>query len=122
MDVLVGVDNFSEFASRLNLWVRLLDRERVEFLEVREARNELAARRDRLESQREQRVAAVETAIAQRRRANEAEAQAKAYLNSLNAELRDAIQAAQDRQAAQARAPPPAQGAQAAGPRQTARP
>jgi cell wall-associated NlpC family hydrolase len=104
MDVLVGVDNFSEFASRLNLWVRLLDRERVEFLEVREARNELAARRDRLEAQREQRVAAVETAIAQRERANQAQAQAKAYLNSLNAELRDAIQAAQDRQAAQARA------------------
>ena len=104
MDVLVGVDNFSEFASRLNLWVRLLDRERAEFLEVREARNELAARRDRLEAQREQRVAAVETAIAQRERANEAEAQAEAYLNSLNAELRDAIQAAQDRQAAQARA------------------
>ncbi|HET6688696.1 MAG TPA: NlpC/P60 family protein [Rubrobacter sp.] len=104
MDVLVGVDNFSEFASRLNLWVRLLDRERAEFVEVREARNELAARRDRLEAQREQRVAAVETAIAQRERANEAKAQAEAYLNSLNAELRDAIQAAQDRQAVQARA------------------
>jgi cell wall-associated NlpC family hydrolase len=104
MDVLVGVDNFSEFASRLNLWVRLLARERVEFLEVREARDELAARRDRLEAQREQRVAAVETAIAQGKRANEAEAQAEAYLNSLNAELRDEIRAAQDRQAAQARA------------------
>jgi peptidoglycan DL-endopeptidase RipA len=104
MDVLVGVDSFSEFASRLNLWVRLLARERAEFLEVREARNELAARRDRLEAQREQRVAAVETAITQRGRANEAEAHAEAYLNSLNAELRDAIQAAQHRQAAQARA------------------
>jgi cell wall-associated NlpC family hydrolase len=104
MDVLVGVDNFSEFASRLNLWVRLLARERAEFLEVREARNELAARRDRLEAQREQRVAAVETAIVQRERANEAEAQAETYLNSLNAELRGEIQAAQDRQAAQARA------------------
>ena len=104
MDVLVGVDDFSEFASRMNLWVRLLDRERAEFLEVREARNELAARRDRLEAQREQRVAAVETAIAQRERANEAEAQAEAYLGTLNAELRDEIQAAQDRQAAQARA------------------
>jgi cell wall-associated NlpC family hydrolase len=96
MDVLVGVDNFSEFASRLNLWVRLLARER--------ARNELATRRDRLEAQREQRVAAVETAIVQRERANEAEAQAETYLNSLNAELRGEIQAAQDRQAAQARA------------------
>src|ERR687890_315369 len=116
MDVLVGVDSFSEFASRLNLWVRLLARERAEFLEVREARNELAARRDRLEAQREQRVAAVETAIAQRERANEAEAQAKAYLNSLNAELRDAIQAAQDRQAAQARAAAAAMVEKAAGP------
>ena len=104
MDVLVGVDDFSEFASRLNLWVRLLDRERAEFLEVREARNELAARRDRLEAQREQRVAAVETAIAQKVRANEAEAQAEAYLNSLNTELREEIQTAQDRQAARARA------------------
>jgi peptidoglycan DL-endopeptidase RipA len=104
MDVLVGVDDFSEFASRLNLWVRLLDRERAEFLEVREARNELAARRDRLEAQREQRVAAVETAIVQQERANEAEAQAEAYLNSLNAELRGEIRAAQDRQATRARA------------------
>src|SRR5829696_987748 len=104
MDVLVGVDNFSEFASRLDLWVRLLDRERTDFLEVREARNELAARRYKLEAKREQRVDAVETAIAQKERAQEAEARAEAYLNSLNAELRDAIQAAQDRQAALARA------------------
>jgi peptidoglycan hydrolase CwlO-like protein len=28
IDVLVGVDNFSEFASRLDLWMRLLDQER----------------------------------------------------------------------------------------------
>src|SRR5215204_6289969 len=104
MDVLVGVDNFSEFASRLDLWVRLLDRERTEFLEFREARNELAARRDRLAAEREQRIDAVETAIAQKERAEKAEARAEAYLNSLTAELRDAIQAAQDRQAEQARA------------------
>src|SRR5215204_6298218 len=116
MDVLVGVDNFSEFASRLNLWVRLLARERAEFLEVREARNELAARRDRLEAQREQRVAAVETAIAQRERANEAEARAEAYLSSLNAQLRGAIQAARDRQAAQARAAAAAMVEKAPGP------
>src|SRR5918997_1544626 len=103
MDVLVGVDNFSEFAGRLDLWVRLLDRERAEFLEFREARNQLAARKDRLEAQHKQRVAAVETAVAQKDRADKAEARAEAYLNSLNAELREAIQASQDRQAAQAR-------------------
>jgi cell wall-associated NlpC family hydrolase/peptidoglycan hydrolase CwlO-like protein len=104
MDVLVGVDNFSEFAARLDLWVRLLDRERTEFLEFREARNQLAERRARLVAEREQRVDAVETAIAQKERADKAEARAEAYLNSLNAELREAIGAAQDRQVAQARA------------------
>ena len=77
MDVLVGVDNFSEFASRLDLWVRLLGQERAEFIEVREAKNELAARKDELEAQRQQRVDAVERAIAQKERANKAEAQAE---------------------------------------------
>src|SRR5919112_3675865 len=101
MDVLVGVDNFSEFAARLDLWVRLLDRERTEFLEFRDARNQLAERRARLVAEREQRVAAVETAIAQKERADKAEARAEAYLNSLNAELREAIGAAQDRKGAQ---------------------
>src|SRR5829696_4159597 len=62
MDVLVGVDDFSEFASRLDLWIRLLDRERTDFLEVREARNELAARRYKLEAKRERRGDGGETA------------------------------------------------------------
>src|SRR5215218_513123 len=103
MDVLVGVDNFSEFASRLNLWVRLLAQERDDFVEVRDARNDLVKHKDKLEAERKQRVDAVERAVAQKERADEAEARAEAYLNSLNADLRDAIQAAQDRRAEQAR-------------------
>nr|MBA2534824.1 hypothetical protein [Rubrobacter sp.] len=102
MDVLVGVDNFSEFASRLNLWVRLLAQERADFVEVREARNDLVTHKDKLEAERRQRVDAVERAVAQKERADKAEAQAEAYLNSLNADLRDAIQAAQDRRAEEA--------------------
>src|SRR5215217_1919616 len=62
MDVLVGVDDFSEFASRLDLWIRLLGRERADFVKIREAKKDLLARKDRLE----------------------AEAQAETYLDSLN--------------------------------------
>ncbi|MDQ4127945.1 MAG: hypothetical protein M3151_08385, partial [Actinomycetota bacterium] len=100
VDVLVGVDNFSEFASRLDLWMRLLGQERAEFEAVREAKNELAARKAELEAQREQRVKAVERAISHKERAAEAEAEAEAYLSSLNADLRSALQERQDRQAA----------------------
>ena len=104
MDVLVGVDSFSEFATRLDLWIRLLGRERADFVEVREAKKDLLARKDRLEREREQRVAAVERAMDQKERAEQAEAQAEAYLDSLSADLRAAIQAAQDRRAEQAQA------------------
>ena len=104
MDVLVGVDNFSEFASRLDLWIRLLEQERADFVELRDARNQLVVRKDRLEAEREQRVDAVERAVTQRGRADKAEARAEAYLDSLNADLRAAIQAAQDRKAEQTQA------------------
>src|ERR671917_538487 len=64
MDVLVGVDDFSEFATRLDLWVRLLGQERAKVEAVEEAKKE-----------------------------------AEEYLASLNADLRDEIQARQERQA-----------------------
>ena len=104
MDVLVGVDNFSEFASRLDLWVRLLGRERADFVEVREAKKDLLARKDRLEAEHEQRLDAVERAMDKKKQAEKAEARAEAYLDSLNADLRAAIEAAQDRRAEQAQA------------------
>ena len=104
IDVLVGVDNFTEFASRLDLWIRLLGRERADFVEVREAKKDLLARKDRLEAEHQQRIDAVEKAMAQKERAEKAEARAEAYLDSLNADLRAAIRAAQDRRVEQAQA------------------
>src|SRR5918995_723373 len=102
MDVLVGVASFSEFASRLDLWVRLLGRERADFVKVREAKEDLLARKDRLEA--EQRLAAVERAMDKKKQAEKAEARAEAYLDSLNADLRASIEAAQDRRAEQTQA------------------
>ncbi|QIN84121.1 hypothetical protein GBA63_16810 [Rubrobacter tropicus] len=99
MDVLVGVDDFSEFATRLDLWVRLLGEERAKVEAVEKAKDELAARKNDLEKQRTQRVDAVDKAIAQKERAEEAEKEAEEYLGSLNADLREAIQDKQDRQA-----------------------
>ncbi|HEV2093742.1 MAG TPA: hypothetical protein VGR18_11305, partial [Rubrobacter sp.] len=102
MDVLVGVDDFSEFATRLDLWVRLLGQERAKVEAVEKAKNALAAQKRELTDQREQRVAAVQRAIEQRERAEGAEKQAEEYLASLNNDLREEIQARQDRQAARA--------------------
>ena len=99
MDVLVGVDDFSEFATRLDLWVRLLGQERAKVEAVEQAKDELAARKRDLTDQREQRVAAVEKAIEQKERAEGAEKEAEEYLASLNGDLRDEMQARQDRQA-----------------------
>ncbi len=104
MNVLVGVDDFSEFASRLNLWVTLLERERADFVELRDAKKDLQARKDRLEAERQQRVDAVERAMDQKERAEEAEARAEAYLATLDAALRAGIQAVQDRRAERAQA------------------
>jgi peptidoglycan DL-endopeptidase RipA len=104
MDVLVGVDSFSEFATRLDLWVRLLGRERADFVKVREAKKDLLAHKDKLEAEHEQRIAAVERAMDQKKQAEKAEAQAEAYLDSLNADLRASIEAAQNRRAEQAQA------------------
>src|ERR687890_477275 len=104
MDVLVGVDNFSEFASRLDLWVRLLGRERTDFVKVREAKEDLLKHKDRLDAEHEQRLAAIERAMDKKKQAEKAEAQAEAYLDSLNADLRASIEAAQNRRAEQAQA------------------
>jgi peptidoglycan DL-endopeptidase RipA len=104
INVLVGVDNFSQFATRLDLWMRLLGEEKAEVEAVLEAKNDLEARKSALETERARRVEAVEEALAHKERAAAAEAEAEAYLNSLNGELQGAIQAEQERQAAAARA------------------
>jgi cell wall-associated NlpC family hydrolase len=102
VEVLVGVDDFSEFATRVDLWVRLLGEERAKVEAVEKAKDDLAARKRDLEERRTQRVDAVDKAIAHKERAEKAERDAEVYLGSLNAELRDALQAKQDRQAAAA--------------------
>jgi peptidoglycan DL-endopeptidase RipA len=99
IDVMVGVNNFSEFAARMDLWLRLLAEERAAFDAVLEAKNELAAHKAELEDQRTDRVAAVEEALANKEEAASAEAEAEAYLASLNGELQAEIQAREERRA-----------------------
>ena len=104
INVLVGVDNFSQFATRLDLWMRLLDEEKAQFEAVLEAKRDLEARKSALEAERARRVEAVGEALANKERAAAAEAEAEAYLNSLNGELQAALHAEQERQASFARA------------------
>ena len=99
INVLVGTDKFSQFANRLDLWMRLLGEERAEFEAVLEAKRGLEARKSALETERARRAEAVEEALAHKQRAAEAEAEAEAYLDSLNGELQAAIEAEQERQA-----------------------
>ena len=99
VNVLVGTDKFSQFANRLDLWMRLLGEERAEFEAVLEAKKGLEARKSALETERARRAEAVEEALAHKQRAAEAEAEAEAYLDSLNGELQAAIEAEQERQA-----------------------
>jgi len=83
IDVLVGADDFSDFAARLDVWIRLLGEERDRVERVLDARNELADREQELEDRRAKRVAAVEKALAQKKRATQAEDEARSYLSSL---------------------------------------
>jgi peptidoglycan hydrolase CwlO-like protein len=103
IDVLVGVDDFSEFATRLDLWMKLLTAQRAEFEAVRDAKDELVAKKNDLENQRQARTSALEDALAEKNRGDDAEVEARAYLASLNGELRAAIEAEQTRRAAEAR-------------------
>ena len=114
-DVLVGVDNFSEFAARMDLWLRLLEEERAQFEAVRDAKNELADRKAQLEDERAKRVETVKEASDLKDKAAEAETEAENYLDSLNSDLRAAIQADQERKA-QAAAERAAAAAEAADP------
>ena len=104
VDVLVGAENFNDFANRLELWVRLLSQERAEFDRVREIRDTLAEKKSFLEATRERRVEALGEADAQLDRASTLEQDAQSYLDGLNAELQAAMEAEQARQVEEARA------------------
>jgi peptidoglycan hydrolase CwlO-like protein len=103
VDVLVGAQDFSDFANRLDLLMQLLAQDRAEFESVREARDRIARRKNELEAAREQREAAIGEADNQIDRAARLETEAQAYLDSLNAELREAMEAEQGRAAQRAR-------------------
>src|SRR3712207_5948078 len=104
INVLVGSDSFSQFATQLDLWMRLLGEEKAHFEAVLEAKEDLEARKSALEDERARRAEAVEEALVHKERAAAAAAEAEAYLNSLNGDLQAAIQAEQERQARLARA------------------
>lgn len=114
LDVLVGVDDFSEFASRLDVWMKILGQERAEFESVLKAKNQLEAEQAKLQDQRNQRAAALQDASKQKEQSENAEAEAKAYLGSLNSDLQTAIQAQQAQQTAKAQAAAKAAAAKAA--------
>ena len=99
VDVLVGAEDFSEFANRVELWMDLIVQQRDEFESVRDARDALAEEKAELETQRENRAAALTDADAQIDRAVGLEADAQAYLDSLNAEVLEAMEAESARQA-----------------------
>jgi len=99
LDVLVGAEDFGDFAARLELWMRLLARERAEFGELREARDALASKAAALEASRAERAQALAEAEARKNEAAGLEADAQAYLDSLNADLQAAIEAERARQA-----------------------
>ncbi|HET7480673.1 MAG TPA: hypothetical protein VFJ72_14300 [Rubrobacteraceae bacterium] len=104
IDVLVGSEDFSEFASRLKLWVRLLGEERDRFEVVLEARNDLKADQAKLEEQRDRRVATLKSAVKEKEQAEDAASEAEDYLQSLSGDLRAEIQAAAAQRAADAQA------------------
>jgi peptidoglycan hydrolase CwlO-like protein len=93
IDVLVGVESFSDFAARMELWVRVLGQQQAEVNRVGELRDALAADRAALEQQREDRSAAVEAAAGQRTEAAELEAETMEYLNSLDGQMQATVQA-----------------------------
>ncbi|MEW6635456.1 MAG: hypothetical protein AB1425_01425, partial [Actinomycetota bacterium] len=90
LDVLMGSEDFSEFARRLELWVRLLAEQRAEFVRVREIRDELVQRQEDLEARRDDRAATVQRAADRRAEAARLVAEAQAYLNNASGELRAA--------------------------------
>ena len=103
MDVIVGARSFSEFTGRLNLWIQLLQQDRAKLAQFREARDNLARQEQALESQRKQRVASLNSAVADKENATRLQSQAQSYLGSLDKNLAQAIQAEQARRAELAR-------------------
>ena len=93
MDVLLGAEDFSELAKRLELWVRLLREEKAELQEVSEARDNLQAQLVTREEQLQARPAAIEEAEAQMEQATALETEAQEFVDALGEEVRSELEA-----------------------------
>jgi cell wall-associated NlpC family hydrolase/peptidoglycan hydrolase CwlO-like protein len=103
VDVLVGAKDFSEFANQLQVWVDLVEEQGDALNDLLAARDSLAEQKAELENQRNQQAATLADADAQVIEAQGLEDEAQAYLDSLNAQLREELEAEQARQAELAR-------------------
>jgi peptidoglycan DL-endopeptidase RipA len=92
MDVLLGAEDFSELAKRLELWVRLLREEKAELQEVSEARDNLQAQLVAREEQLQARPAAIEEAEAQMEQATALETEAQEFVDALGEEVRSELE------------------------------
>jgi peptidoglycan DL-endopeptidase RipA len=99
IDVLMGAEDFSEFAKRVDLWIKLLEDSREQFVKVRSAKEALEREQAALEKQRRERVHSVDAAVEQKEKAQTAEDEAEAYLESLNGEMQAMIEEQQARKA-----------------------
>ncbi|MDP8926347.1 MAG: NlpC/P60 family protein [Actinomycetota bacterium] len=104
LDVLFGANDFNDFATRLDLWLRLLVDQQNEVEELRAARDDIKTQSEERALQVENQEQTLADMQARWEWANALQADAEAYLNSLNEELRAEIEAAQEAAAAEAAA------------------
>ncbi len=102
LDVLFGAKDFNDFATRLDLWARLIGNQQAEVEELRAARDEAEAQKNERALQVENQEKTLADMQARWEWANALQGDAEAYLNSLSEELRAEIQAAQEAAAAEA--------------------
>src|SRR5215203_5006899 len=102
LDVLFGAKDFNDFATRLDLWAQLIGNQQDEVEELRAARDEIEAQKNERALQVENQEQTLADMQARWESANALQGDAEAYLNSLNEELREEIQAAQEAAAAEA--------------------
>ncbi len=104
LDVLFGAKDFNDFATRLDLWVRLISDQQAEVEELRAARDEMEAQMNERALQVENQEKTLADMQARWEWANALQGDAEAYLDSLDEKLRAEIQAAQEAAAAEAAA------------------
>ena len=102
LDVLFGARDFNDFATRLDLWVRLISEQQTEVDELRAARDEIEAQKNERALQVENHQQTLDEMQARLEWANALQGDAEAYLDSLSQKQREELQAAQEAAAAAA--------------------